>query len=172
MSQSLRCSFLTLLLTLLTVPVVVSSEVIWGTPPPFGDLPPGWKGHCVSRPTELAYCAIWRDGPLQSRLAVIQELHWNLPLALRLYLPNDPPFVLTWIPGFLRYVSLPTYQYGQEFDFFANYILRDPQYPLRLRLERGDTTQDITIPMHGYWQAKSRLSLATKALIERLRSSC
>ena len=170
MSQSLRCFLLTLLLTLLSVPAIVSSEVVWGTPVPFGGLPPGWQGDCVSRPTAFAYCAIWRNGPMQSQLMVMQQLRWNLPLALRLFLPNDPPFVLTWIPGFLRYVSLPTYQDGREFDSFTNPVLRDPQQLLRLRLEQGDTTQDITIPLDGYWQAKIRLNLATKALVERVRN--
>jgi hypothetical protein len=104
---------------------------------------------------------------MKSSFAVHQ--HYSGQRIIRLFLPDDPPFVLVWVEGFARYTSFPTYLYGEKLSFFLNYVLRDPQQRLRLRLERGDTTQDLTLSFEGYWQALQPLNQATQALVKRLR---
>jgi hypothetical protein len=87
MSQSLKCALLTLLLTLLSIPVVASSEPVWGPPSPITTLPRGWKGECRDRPQTLAHCAVWRDGLGATQLQLIVDP--NMQLTIRLILPDS-----------------------------------------------------------------------------------
>jgi hypothetical protein len=142
-------------------PFPAQAEIVWGTPTPIQGLPPGWHGECRTRPFPAAYCAIWRYGPLRSRFVLMQD--WDYMMSTILFdLPHRPLFVLAYADG-EGYVSTPTLLIGPHARVIRS-LLRDGKEVLRFRLQEGDGTRDLALPVPGCAQAERLLSLATLAL--------
>jgi hypothetical protein len=172
MSQSLKYALLTFLLTLLSIPVVVSSEPVSGSPSPITTLPRGWKGECRDQPQTLAYCAVWRDssGPIRL-LATANPTDVYDRVTIRLILP-DSTFALQKTynnDGRLIYMSMKTFFTGDDAGAFVAFLyLHEKDGGLPLTLERGATKQDIRLPPDGMREALDQLRSASSRLRKKL----